>query len=171
MKRAWMLSIVAWGAAILAPCLSSKAEVEEPYDPLEDFNRAIFSFNDTLDVHLLEPVARAYRDYTPDPMRTGIGNFFLNLRYPSYLVSDVVQGKFDQVLEHTGRFLINSTVGVVGLIDVAKDWGLPDHDEDFGIALAYHGVPSGPYLVIPVVGPSSVRDGVGRVVDAFLDPQ
>jgi phospholipid-binding lipoprotein MlaA len=170
MKRAWMLSIVAWGAAILAPCLSSKAEVEEPYDPLEDFNRAIFSFNDTLDVHVLEPVARAYRDYTPDPMRTGIGNFFLNLRYPSYLVSDVVQGKFDQVLEHTGRFLINSTVGVVGLIDVAKDWGLPDHDEDFGIALAYHGVPSGPYLVIPVVGPSSVRDGVGRVVDAFLDP-
>jgi phospholipid-binding lipoprotein MlaA len=147
-----------------------RAEVEEPYDPIEDVNRAIFSFNDTLDVYVLEPVARRYREYIPDPVRTGIGNFFSNLRYPSYLVSDIVQGKFDQALDHTGRFVVNSTVGVVGLIDVAKDWGLPDHREDFGIALAYHGVPSGPYLVLPLLGPSCVRDGVGSVVDAFLDP-
>jgi phospholipid-binding lipoprotein MlaA len=157
-------------AVCAVPAQVIRAEVEEPYDPIEGVNRAIFSFNDTLDVYVLEPVARRYREHTPDPVRKGIGNFFLNLRYPSYLVSDIVQGKFDQALEHTGRFLVNSTVGVVGLIDVAKDWGLPDHDEDFGIALAYHGVPSGPYLVLPLLGPSCVRDGVGRIVDAFLDP-
>lgn len=170
MKRTVVFVCVALVAALATPARSVMADVEEPYDPIEGVNRAIFSFNDTLDVHVLEPVARTYREYTPDPIRTGIGNFFLNLRYPSYLVSDIVQGKFDQALEHTGRFLVNSTVGVVGLIDVAKDWGLPDHDEDFGIALAYHGVPSGPYLVIPLLGPSCVRDGVGRIVDGFLDP-
>jgi phospholipid-binding lipoprotein MlaA len=157
-------------ATLACPFVSVHAEVEEPYDPIEGVNRAIFSFNDTLDVNILEPVARRYREYTPDPVRTGIGNFFLNLRYPSYLVSDIVQGKFEQALDHTGRFLINSTVGLVGLIDVAKGWGLPDHNEDFDIALAYHGVPCGPYLVLPLLGPSCVRDGVGRVVDAFLDP-
>ena len=146
------------------------AEEEEPYDPLESMNRAIFDFNDSLDVHVLEPVARAYHDNVPDFMQTGIGNFFGNLRYPSYLVSDILQGKFDQVLDHTGRFVINSTIGVLGLIDVAKDVGLPDHREDFGIALAYNGVPHGPYLVIPIIGPSSVRDGLGLIVDGLLDP-
>lgn len=152
---------------IVAPAY---ADQEEPYDPIESVNRTIFDFNDSLDVHVLEPVAQAYRDNVPDFTQTGIGNFFGNLRYPSYLVSDVVQGKFDQVLDHTGRFLINSTIGVLGLIDVAKDWGLPDHREDFGVALAYHGVPHGPYLVLPILGPSSVRDGVGLIVDGLLDP-
>lgn len=147
-----------------------QAQPEEPYDPIEPVNRAIFDFNDAVDVHVLEPVARAYRDNVPDPIQTGVGNFFSNLRYPSYLVSDVFQGKFEQALEHTGRFVVNSTVGLVGLIDVAKDIGLPDHEEDFGIALAYDGVPAGPYLVLPILGPSNVRDGVGRIVDAFLDP-
>jgi phospholipid-binding lipoprotein MlaA len=153
-------------------CVASQgfAEIEEPYDPIEPVNRAIFDFNDTVDVYVLEPVARAYRNNLPDAMQTGIGNFFRNLRYPSYLVSDIIQGKFDQVLDHTGRFLINSTVGVLGFIDVAKDFGLPDHQEDFGIGLAYHGVPHGPYLVVPFLGPSSVRDGFGLIVDGFLDP-
>ena len=143
---------------------------EDPYDPIEPVNRGIFWFNDQLDIHLLEPVAQGYHDYVPRPIRTGVNNFFLNLRYPSYLVSDIIQGKFEQVLDHTGRFLINSTVGIGGLIDFAKDWGLPDHEEDFGLALAYHNVPAGPYLVVPLIGPSNVRDGVGRIVDAFLDP-
>jgi phospholipid-binding lipoprotein MlaA len=151
-------------------CSLAYCEIEEPYDPIEPVNRAIFDFNDTVDIHVLEPVARAYRNNLPDFMQTGIGNFFNNLRYPSYLVSDIIQGKFDQVLDHTGRFLINSTVGVLGFIDVAEDWGLPDHREDFGIGLAYHGVPHGPYLVVPFIGPSSVRDGFGLIVDGFLDP-
>lgn len=145
-------------------------EPEEPYDPIESVNRAIFDFNDTVDVYVLEPVARGYRDNVPDVVQTGVGNFFENLRYPSYLVSDIFQGKFEQALDHTGRFLINTTLGIGGLMDFATDWGLPVHDEDFGITLAYHGVPAGPYLVIPILGPSNVRDGVGRVVDGFLDP-
>jgi phospholipid-binding lipoprotein MlaA len=146
------------------------AEIEEPYDPIEPINRGIFEFNDTVDIYVLEPVSRAYRNNVPDPVQSGIGNFFANLRYPSYLVSDIIQGKFDQVLDHTGRFLVNSTVGVLGFLDVAKDLGLPDHREDFGLGLAYHGVPSGPYLVVPFIGPSNVRDGVGLIVDGFLDP-
>jgi phospholipid-binding lipoprotein MlaA len=150
--------------------VNAQAAPEEPYDPIEPVNRAIFDFNDGVDHYVLEPVARGYRENLPDFVQTGVGNFFENLRYPSYLVSDIFQGKFGQILDHTGRFLINTTVGVGGLFDFATDWGLPVHDEDFGIALAYNGVPSGPYLVIPILGPSNVRDGFGRIVDAFLDP-
>lgn len=159
--------IAVQGVVGVVPAL---CEPEEPYDPIESVNREVFDFNDTLDVHILEPVARAYRENAPEPVYKGIGNFFLNLRYPSYFVSDIVQGKFEQALDHTGRFIVNSTVGLLGFIDVAKDIGLPDHEEDFGVALAYHGVPSGPYLVIPLFGPMNVRDGVGKIVDAFLDP-
>lgn len=166
--RLWMALCV----SLILVCAPRQgfAEVEEPYDPIEPVNRAIFDFNDTVDVYVLEPVARAYRNNLPDAVQTGIGNFFRNLRYPSYLVSDIIQGKFDQVLDHTGRFVVNSTVGLFGFIDVAKDIGLPDHQEDFGIGLAYHGVPHGPYLVVPFIGPSSVRDGFGLIIDGFLDP-
>jgi phospholipid-binding lipoprotein MlaA len=170
MLKGTMRSVCGVVAALLLMASSAVALPEEPYDPIEPVNRGIFWFNDQLDVYVLEPISRGYRDYVPKPVRTGVNNFFLNLRYPSYLVSDIIQGKFEQVLDHTGRFLINSTVGIGGLIDFAKDWGLPDHEEDFGLALAYHGVPAGPYLVVPLIGPSNVRDGVGRIVDAFLDP-
>jgi phospholipid-binding lipoprotein MlaA len=145
-------------------------EAEEPYDPIEPVNRGIFWFNDELDIYVFEPMARLYKNNMPDFVQTGVGNFFLNLRYPSYLVSDIIQGKFSQALDHTGRFVVNSTIGVVGLIDVAEDMGLPDHEEDFALALAYHGVPAGPYLVIPFLGPSNVRDGIGLIVDGFLNP-
>jgi phospholipid-binding lipoprotein MlaA len=167
--KAVVSALVISGAVACFPT-SALGEPEEPYDPLESVNRGIFDFNDTLDVYAIEPVSRTYRDNVPDFLQTGISNFFLNLRYPSYLVSDILQGKFEQALEHTGRFLINTTVGIVGLVDVAEDIGLPDHEEDFGTALAYHGVPAGPYLVLPILGPSNVRDGVGRIVDGFLDP-
>ena len=146
------------------------AEPEEPYDPWEPMNRGVFSFNDYLDIHLLEPVARAYKENAPEPVYIGVGNFFENLEYPNFLVSDLIQGKFTQAWDHTARFLINTTVGVLGLMDFAKDWGYPHHDEDFGIALAYHGVPSGPYLVVPLFGPMNVRDGIGEIVDGFLNP-
>lgn len=160
-------ALVASFAVSLSPCY---AQPEEPYDPLEGMNRGIFWFNNELDEFVLEPVARGYRDVTPDVVRTGISNFFLNLRYPSYLVSDLFQGKFEQALDHTGRFLINTTIGIGGFIDFATEMGLPDHEEDFGVMLAYHGVPGGPYLMLPILGPSNIRDGVGRIVDAFLDP-
>lgn len=164
MIRSLMLS------SLLLLCGYSKVAAEEIDDPIEPVNRAIFSFNDTVDVYAMEPVARVYHDYTPDAMQTGVHNFFANLRYPSYLVSDLVQFKFTQAAEHTGRFLLNTTVGLFGLFDVAKHVGLEDHREDFGIALAYHGVPPGPYIVIPFYGPSNIRDGVGLLVDFFLDP-
>jgi phospholipid-binding lipoprotein MlaA len=157
-------------AALMTSVSYAHAAPEEPYDPAEPVNRFIFDVNDTLDIHIMEPIARAYKENVPDPVQIGIKNFFLNLRYPSYLVSDIIQGKFEQALDHTGRFLINSTIGVLGFVDMAKDYGLPDHEEDFGIALMHHGVPAGPYIMLPFLGPSNVRDGVGRLVDAFLDP-
>jgi phospholipid-binding lipoprotein MlaA len=143
---------------------------EEMWDPFEPVNRGVFWFNDTLDIYLFEPIARGYNEITPTEVQTGITNFFDNLLYPMYLVSDLVQLKFSQAGDHTGRFAINSTVGLLGFIDVAKDWGLEPHREDFGVSLGYYGVPPGPYIVLPILGPSNVRDVFGTVVDSFLDP-
>ena len=142
----------------------------EIWDPIEPVNRGIFWFNDKLDVYVMEPVARGYDYVVPDPIKDCVGNFFNNLRYPSYLVSDLVQLKFTQAAEHTGRFLVNTVVGLGGIADVATGWGLEFNDEDFGTALAYQGVPPGPYIVIPFLGPSNLRDGFGRIVDSFLSP-
>ncbi len=143
---------------------------EEISDPLEPLNRGIFWFNDTLDVYVFEPVAEGYDYVVPDPLQRGFSNFFSNLKYPAYLVSDLVQFKFEQAGNHTLRFLINSTAGVVGFFDIAEEYGFEPHYEDFGTALGYHGVPSGPYIVLPFLGPSNLRDGTGRLVDAFLSP-
>jgi phospholipid-binding lipoprotein MlaA len=170
MKRTIFACLCACVMSVSGAARVGFCEAEEPYDPIEPVNRGIFWFNDELDVYVFEPIAQLYKNNMPDVVQTGIGNFFRNLRYPSYLVSDVIQGKFSQAVDHTGRFVVNSTVGIVGLIDVAEDLGLPDHEEDFAIALAYHGVPAGPYLVIPFLGPSNVRDGIGLIVDGFLNP-
>jgi phospholipid-binding lipoprotein MlaA len=165
------LAIRVWCFIALALPLAVSAQSDpEINDPLEPVNRGIFAFNDTVDVYAIEPVAKGYDSVVPDVIQTGVGNFFNNLRYPVYLISDLLQGKVTQMAEHTGRFLINSTVGIVGLIDVAKEVGLPDHEEDFGLALAYHGVPPGPYIVLPFIGPSNLRDTVGFVCDSFLNP-
>ncbi|MCI5066427.1 VacJ family lipoprotein, partial [bacterium] len=123
-----------------------------------------------MDRYLLEPVADGYDAVVPDPMQRGVRNVFENLAYPRYLVSDLVQLKFGQAAEHTGRFLVNSTLGLGGLIDVAKHLGWERHSEDFGTALGHHGVPTGPYVVIPFLGPSNMRDGFSRIVDNFLSP-
>ncbi len=147
-----------------------QAPVSELDDPLEGFNRGVFWFNDQLYVYILRPVAKGYDAITPNPVQKGVHNFFSNLRYPIFLVSDLFQFKFEQAGEHTLRFLINTTIGIVGVMDVAKDFDLPEHVEDFGTALGYHGVQSGPYIVIPLLGPSNVRDLFGRVIDTFLNP-
>jgi len=149
--------------------LSLWADDEVP-DPWESVNRPIFEFNDFLDIHILEPVARSYDENLPPQVKIGITNFFRNLRYPRYLVSDIIQLKFVQAAEHTGRFLLNSTFGIAGLIDVAKHVGLEDHQEDIGTALGFHGVGSGPYMVLPFLGPSNLRDTVGTIADFALDP-
>lgn len=143
---------------------------EEPWDPIEDVNRGIFWFNDQFDVYLLEPVAKGYDYVVPDSVQASVTNFFSNLQYPVHLLGDLVQFKFGQAAHHTGRFAINTTLGVVGLFDVAKEYGLEEHKEDFAIALAYHGVPPGPYIVLPFYGPSNLRDAVGLVVDTVADP-
>lgn len=150
--------------------IEEEFDTEEIYDPFEGFNRAVFWFNDRVDRYVLEPVARGYDDVLPRRVKVGISSFFENLQYPQYLVSDLVQLKFTQALQHTGRFLINTTIGIGGLIDVAEDIGLPEHDEDFGVALAYYDIPPGPYLILPFLGPSNVRDTFGRAVDTVLDP-
>jgi phospholipid-binding lipoprotein MlaA len=153
--------------ALPAPLISRAEEIS---DPLETVNRGIFWFNDTLDVYLFEPVAKGYDFVVPTPVQKGVSNFFSNLKFPAYLVSDLVQFKFEQAGNHTVRFLINSTAGVVGFFDIAEEYGFEPHYEDFGTALGYHGVPAGPYLVLPFLGPSNLRDGTGRIVDAFLSP-
>ncbi len=144
--------------------------VAQVHDPLEDVNRAIFTFNDTLDVYILEPVASGYEEYVPKPIQHRVHDFFQNLRSPIYVVSDLVQLKFAQAGNHTGRFIINSTIGGLGLVDVAKTFGMPHESEDFGTALGYHGVGEGPYLVLPLLGPSNCRDLFGRIIDYFLNP-
>jgi phospholipid-binding lipoprotein MlaA len=143
---------------------------DEERDPLEGFNRAVFTFNDTVDVYLLEPAAKAYDWALPNPVQRGVTNFFENLRTPSYFVSSVVQLDFSQASTELGRFLVNSTVGVAGLIDVGSQLDMKSRRDDFGIALGHHGVPSGPYLVLPLLGASNLRDTFGRAVDFFLDP-
>lgn len=166
LSRAFVLLSLCAVSLSSGPCFAQ----DEVPDPWESTNRAIFDFNDTLDVNILEPVARAYDENTPPPLKTGIFNFFRNIRYPRYLVSDLIQLKFTQALEHTGRFLLNTTFGVAGLIDVAKHVGLEDHQEDIGTALGYHGVGTGPYMVLPFLGPSNLRDTVGTIFDFALDP-
>jgi len=158
---------LACAALFLCPPTLS-AEVIE--DPLEPVNRGIFWFNDTFDIYIAEPVARGYEKIIPNQVRTSISNFFDNLGYPSQLVSDVAQLKFGQALDHTSRFVISSTMGVAGFFDVAKSLGYEKKENDFGLALAYHDVPPGPYLVLPFLGPSNVRDGFGKIVDFALDP-
>ena len=145
-------------------------EEEIIQDPLEGFNRGMFWFNDKLDKYFLEPVSDAYTYVTPKPVRRSVGNFFENLGYPIYLVSDLLQLKFSQAGVHTGRFLVNTTIGAVGLFDVAKDFGLERHEEDIGSAFGYWGIGTGPYLVLPFLGPSNLRDGLGRAVSGYLNP-
>lgn len=153
---------------LIAKPVSLKAE--ELWDPLEPLNRKIFWFNDKFDYYIMEPIAEGYEDIMPDSVEECVGNFFSNLKFPVLLVSDVVQLKFGQALTHTRRFLLNSTVGFAGFFDVATAAGIKEHDEDFGTALGYYGIGEGPYLVIPFIGPSNLRDGFGLAVDSFISP-
>ncbi|MEL0638249.1 VacJ family lipoprotein [Marinomonas sp. TI.3.20] len=143
----------------------------DPADPWEGFNRAMFSFNSVLDGYFLKPVAKGYKKVTPEFMQTGVSNFFSNIGEISNLTNSALQGKKNAFVGSTWRFVINSTVGVFGLFDVASSLGIRKYDEDFGQTLGYWGVSNGPYLVLPFLGPSTVRDAGGTVVDLFnYDP-
>lgn len=147
------------------------AEWEEINDPIEPFNRVVFGFNQVLDGLFLKPLAEFYKLLLPPPVQTGIHNVLVNLRAPVTLINDLLQGEGSRALNTAGRFAINTTLGVGGFVDWAKDWGMPPHDEDFGQTLAVWGLGEGPYLVLPLLGPSNPRDALGIAVDsAVLDP-
>lgn len=146
------------------------AEYQEINDPGEPTMRAIFAFNQALDKGVLKPVAQLYRQTTPEKFRTGVHNFVNNLRTPVIFFNDVLQGEFERAIATLVRFLVNTTAGIFGFNDTAGDLGLEYHNEDFGQTLAVWNMPEGPYLMLPVFGPSNPRDAVGRVVDFFIDP-
>jgi len=153
---------------LLVSALSGCAH-NNPRDPLEPMNRGIYAFNDAIDTVVMKPIATGYNAILPQFVRTGVSNFFSNLDEITVIINGLLQLKIPQALSDTGRFLINTTVGVLGLIDVATHLGLEKHNEDFGQTLGYWGIGSGPYLVLPILGPSSFRDGVGKWVDFQTD--
>lgn len=149
----------------------SDASIDEDDDPFEGFNRAMFAFNELFDTLLLRPIAVVYDTLLPDPLKTGVGNVLNNLSEPVTFLNDILQLKFDRASETFARFTFNSTFGLGGLFDVANDLGdIPRHREDFGQTLGYAGIGSGPYLVLPFLGPSNFRDMVGTAVDILTDP-
>ena len=141
---------------------------EEINDPFEDLNRDIFSFNEKLDEKLLKPAALTYRKVTPQFARTGVTNFFNNLEEIDTTINQVLQGEIKYAFNDAGRFVINSTIGLFGLIDVASKMGLEKHEEDFGQTLGVWGFDSGPYIMIPFLGPSNPRDLLSRPISSFL---
>lgn len=164
--RAILLAVI---ALIGSGCATAPGRTVND-DRWEGFNRGIYKFNDTIDRAALKPVAKGYKKITPHWVRIGVGNFFSNISYPTTIVNQFLQGKAKLGLKDTGRFLLNSTLGVGGLIDVATPIGLQANDEDFGQTLAVWGVGSGPYVTLPFFGPSSLRDAPSRGVDYFLGP-
>jgi phospholipid-binding lipoprotein MlaA len=140
-----------------------------PADPLEPFNRAMFNFNDGVDRALVKPVATAYRDVTPAPIRTAVNSFFGNISDVWSLFNNVLQAKPEEATDSLFRVTVNTLWGLGGIFDVASDLGIPKHSEDFGQTLGYWGVASGPYVVLPLLGPSTVRDSVGSLVDVQGD--
>ncbi|MBH90400.1 MAG: hypothetical protein CMF71_09285 [Magnetovibrio sp.] len=146
------------------------AEYQEINDPGEPTMRAIFAFNQVLDKAIVKPTTIGYRKITSENFRAKTHNFLNNLRSPVIFFNDVLQGEFERAITTLFRFLVNSTVGILGFNDVAADLGFEFHDEDFGQTLAVWNMPEGPYLMLPVLGPSNPRDAVGRVVDFFIDP-
>jgi phospholipid-binding lipoprotein MlaA len=141
-----------------------------PQDPWESWNRGVYKVNDALDRAVAKPVAKTYVRFVPQPIRIGVSNFFDNLRMPTVIINDTLEGKLRNSASDIGRFLLNTTVGVGGLLDPATQAGLAHNDADFGLTLAHWGVHPGPYVLIPVLGPSDLRDAPSRVVDAYTNP-
>jgi phospholipid-binding lipoprotein MlaA len=160
--RPWAAAIVLILVAALSGCATTNAR-----DPLEPFNRTVYSFNEVVDDVIMEPLARGYRAVLPPFARTGVRNFFSNLDDVTVFLNNLLQFKVTHAASDLGRFLLNSTIGVLGFVDVATHVGLEKHNEDFGQTLGRWGIGTGPYLVLPLFGPSSARDGVGRLFDTL----
>jgi len=151
-------------AAALSGCATT---APDPRDPIEPVNRVVFEFNEQVDRFAVKPIAEAYVAVTPEFVRTGVRNFFSNLRDPWIGVNNLLQGKVEEGLSDLFRFITNSTFGLAGLTDIASDMGMEKHNEDFGQTLGRWGLEPGAYLVLPILGPSSVRDGAGLIADGF----
>jgi phospholipid-binding lipoprotein MlaA len=156
---------------MLAGCATTPGEDRlAERDPLEGFNRGVWGFNRALDTVAIKPVTVAYRTVTPRPARRGVSRIFANLSEPFSMINNILQGKPDRAVRNLERFVINSTIGVGGLADHATGFGVTPANEDFGQTLASWGVNGGPYLVLPLLGPSTLRDGVGSGVAQLADP-
>ncbi len=149
----------------------AQSPTEDVSDPLEGYNRFMTDVNDRLIVYVLDPVSRGYRHVAPEGFRRGINRFFHNLLYPVRLINNTLQAKFKRSGLETVRFAVNTTIGILGIFDPAKEWfGLEPHEEDFGQTLGFWGVAPGPHLVLPIFGPSNIRDSFGFYSDSRLDP-
>ena len=176
--RLALLHLLVFSALIFSGCASHpnseqqqvSAYEEDFNDPLEDTNRKIFEFNQFVDRNAIVPAAKAYRTALPDPVRGSVRDFLNNLREPLIFVNDTLQGQLESAAKTVGRFVINSTIGIGGVVDVAGRWGIPFHEEDLGLTLGAWGIPEGPYIVVPVLGPSTPRDLGGQVAEGFGDP-
>lgn len=168
--------VVVIGAMLLGGCATRPTDPDdlayylETSDPLEPMNRAIFQFNEVADKVVLRPVAVGYRTVVPKGVRIGIRNFLNNITSPITILNALLQGEGVRARDTFGRFMTNTILGLGGLIDVATDAGIPQHYEDFGQTLAVWGVEPGPYLVLPLLGPSGFRDGFGELADGAIDP-
>jgi phospholipid-binding lipoprotein MlaA len=160
--------LVAAVGGIAGGCVADKPN--QVFDPFETVNRHVFAFNDAVDTAIVRPVAVVYRDLAPRPAKMVVSNFLSNLTLPLTMVHDLLQGKPDRAQIAFGRFFMNTILGVGGLFDVATPHGLKFHSEDMGQTLAVHGSGAGPYLVLPLLGPSNMRDGIGDVIDWVIDP-
>ncbi|WP_116142210.1 VacJ family lipoprotein [Trinickia diaoshuihuensis] len=167
-KNLRTLAATLTAATLLAGCASPANRT--PGDPLEPMNRAVFKVNDAIDTHVAVPIAKGYQAVTPHPLRTAISNFFSNLGDLNNIANELLQLKITDATEDLIRFAMNTTFGIGGLIDFATPARLPKHHQDFGLTLGTWGIPSGPYLVLPIFGPSSFRDGVGMAVDTRFSP-
>ncbi|MGY6241809.1 MlaA family lipoprotein [Burkholderia ambifaria] len=163
MNKVRIIAATVAASAVLSGCATGPNR--NPNDPLEPMNRAMYKFNDTVDTNIAVPIAKGYQKITPTPMRTAISNFFSNLGDLGNMANNLLQLRITDATQDLMRVAMNSVFGVAGLIDIATPAGLPKHHQDFGLTMARWGMPSGPYLVLPVFGPSTIRDGVGRAVD------
>ena len=150
--------------------LDDDDEILDVWDPIEPFNRGMFWFNDKLYFWLMKPIARGYRWITPEPFRVAVGNIFTNLATPVRVVNAGLQGKFGDAGNELVRFGTNSTIGILGMFDPSKEhFGIALKNEDTGQTMGHYGIGPGPYLVIPFIGPSSARDGIGLIADSYMD--
>ncbi|MGB5833176.1 MAG: VacJ family lipoprotein [Thiohalocapsa sp.] len=156
--------------AFVAGCSSVPKEYRDPRDPWQGYNRAMFKFNTDFDNAFIKPTAKGYQYITPEPVDRGVTNFFNNIADLTSVVNNALQFKLSRAGSDVGRVVVNTTVGIVGFFDVASNMGLPSYKEDFGQTLGYWGFGAGPYFVMPIIGPSSLRDTVGFAGDIVIDP-